>query len=166
MGKSSPTVQDKLNAVYQESGMAKNHVEWKKVKAGEILAKGFPSDISPSPACTFGIATLKQLLQEDVVFSFQEAAVNQEGFKITSSTIEIQPDEDICLQEGDPFEEMNMTANTECLEEGLYKIDCLLDKKMMNKKPHYLVKWTGYPEPTWEPFTNIDDQKKIQRQKE
>ena len=90
--------------------------------------------------------------------SIVEAAVNQEGFKITSSTIEIQPDEDICLQEGDPSEEMNMTATTECLEEGLYKIDSLLDKKMINKKTQYLVKWTGYPEPTWEPFTNIDVQ--------
>ena len=44
--------------------------------------------------------------------SILEAAVNQEGFKITSSTIEIQADEDICLQEGDPSEEMNMTATT------------------------------------------------------
>ena len=60
-----------LKTFFLESGMAKNHVEWKKVKAGEILAKGFPSDISPSPACTFGIATFKQLLQDDVVFSFQ-----------------------------------------------------------------------------------------------
>ena len=51
--------------------MAKNHVEWKKVKAGEIVDKSFPSGVSPSPGCPFGIATLKQQLQEDVVFLFK-----------------------------------------------------------------------------------------------
>ena len=42
----------------------------------------------------------------------------------------------------------------------IYKLDKLLERKEMADKknvvvPHFLVKWTGYDEPTWEPQYNI-----------
>jgi len=44
-----------------------------------------------------------------------------------------------------------------------YQVDHLLDFKLQNNKPYYLIKWKGYPNPTWEPKSNIDDPSLITR---
>ena len=36
-----------------------------------------------------------------------------------------------------------------------YSVECLLGKCVRKKVTHYLVKWKGYEEATWEPHTNI-----------
>jgi hypothetical protein len=38
-------------------------------------------------------------------------------------------------------------------EEEEYEVEAILDKKLVRKKPYYLVKWKGYPlhDATWEP---------------
>ena len=32
------------------------------------------------------------------------------------------------------------------LQKGFYQVDDALDKKYINKKPYYYLKWTNYPE--------------------
>ena len=39
-------------------------------------------------------------------------------------------------------------------EDGTYSVECLLGK-CVRKVTHYVVKWKGYEEPTWEPHNNI-----------
>ncbi|CAG8779884.1 6623_t:CDS:2, partial [Dentiscutata erythropus] len=38
-----------------------------------------------------------------------------------------------------------------------YEVETILDKKLMRRKPFYLVKWKGYPlhDATWEPKKNL-----------
>ncbi|CAG8794122.1 24900_t:CDS:1, partial [Dentiscutata erythropus] len=38
-----------------------------------------------------------------------------------------------------------------------YEVETILDKKLMRRKPFYLVKWKGYPlhDATWEPKENL-----------
>ena len=38
-----------------------------------------------------------------------------------------------------------------------YEVENILDKRIMRKKPQYLVKWLGYPlhDATWEPLENL-----------
>jgi hypothetical protein len=38
-----------------------------------------------------------------------------------------------------------------------YEVEAILDKKLVRKKPYYLVKWKGYPlhDATWEPVENL-----------
>ena len=46
-------------------------------------------------------------------------------------------------------------GNEENIENPTYLVERLLDMKVIRKKTHYLVKWRGFPEPTWEPHENI-----------
>ena len=36
-----------------------------------------------------------------------------------------------------------------------YYVEKLLKCKLINGKKHYLVKWVGYPEKTWEPESHL-----------
>ena len=42
---------------------------------------------------------------------------------------------------------------------GTYAVEDIREKKFINGKPHYLVKWEGYPEDqcTWEPLSNLEN---------
>ncbi len=40
-------------------------------------------------------------------------------------------------------------------EEAVYEVEDLLDHKNEHGSNHYLVKWKGFPDPTWEPDENI-----------
>ena len=44
-------------------------------------------------------------------------------------------------------------------DEVEYEVEIILDKKLLRKKPYYLVKWKGYPlhDATWEPVTNLSN---------
>ena len=43
------------------------------------------------------------------------------------------------------------------IEEEEYEVESILDKKLVRTKPHYLVKWKGYPlhDATWEPAEHL-----------
>ena len=43
------------------------------------------------------------------------------------------------------------------IEEEEYEVENILDKKLVRAKPHYLVKWKGYPlhDATWEPAEHL-----------
>ena len=44
-----------------------------------------------------------------------------------------------------------------------YQVERILDKKMVNDKVHYLIKWVGYDllDATWEPIDNLNCPRKI-----
>lgn len=54
-----------------ECGMNAKRVEWGKIKQGVVRVEGFPSDLRPGPASSFGKENLKRLLDENVVITFQ-----------------------------------------------------------------------------------------------
>ena len=39
-----------------------------------------------------------------------------------------------------------------------YMVDKILQSKRRGKETYYLVKWTGYEDPTWEPLSNLQDE--------
>ncbi len=41
------------------------------------------------------------------------------------------------------------------VEASTYIVEKLLSSKLIQKKRHYLVKWRGFVDPTWEPHNNI-----------
>ncbi|KAH7696832.1 Chromo domain containing protein [Aphelenchoides avenae] len=42
-----------------------------------------------------------------------------------------------------------------------FEFEAILDKKSANGKKHFLVKWVGWPTPTWEPIENFADCKNL-----
>mmetsp|Transcript_647 Transcript_647/g.458 ORF Transcript_647/g.458 Transcript_647/m.458 type:complete len:97 (-) Transcript_647:11-301(-) len=46
-------------------------------------------------------------------------------------------------------------STTEAGQDGVFEVEDLLDHKFENGKHHYLVKWQGFAETTWEPDENI-----------
>ena len=42
-------------------------------------------------------------------------------------------------------------------EDPYYKVEEVLDSRIYHKKLQYLVRWTGYQDPTWEPFENLEN---------
>ena len=38
-----------------------------------------------------------------------------------------------------------------------HEVDAVLDSRLRNGRQSYLVKWTGFPDPTWEPAENVDE---------
>lgn len=54
----------------QDSGMKGTRVEWSKVKQETVLAKGFPNDLQPGPATSFGKENLIKTLDDNAVISF------------------------------------------------------------------------------------------------
>lgn len=54
-----------------DSGMTAKRVEWSKVKQGIVLAEGFPSDLQPGPASSFGKENLIKILDSNIVISFR-----------------------------------------------------------------------------------------------
>ena len=44
-----------------------------------------------------------------------------------------------------------------------YQVERILDKKIVNEKVHYLIKWVGYDllDATWEPIDNLNCPRKI-----
>src|SRR5579863_3000134 len=42
-------------------------------------------------------------------------------------------------------------------KEEEYEVEDILDKKMVKQRPHYLIKWLGYPlhEATWKPLKSL-----------
>ncbi len=42
-------------------------------------------------------------------------------------------------------------------QEDEYEVERILDEKTVQKKRHYLVKWTGYAQPTWKPASAMQD---------
>lgn len=51
------------------------------------------------------------------------------------------------------LKQVNETTVQVNLEE--YIVEQLLDSKLIQRKMHYLVKWRGFDDPTWEPQNNI-----------
>ncbi|WUR04870.1 chromo domain-containing protein [Vairimorpha necatrix] len=49
-----------------------------------------------------------------------------------------------------------------------FLVEKIVNKKFINGKPHYLIKWKGYPssENTWEPYDNIDADDLIKKYEE
>lgn len=41
-----------------------------------------------------------------------------------------------------------------CFSE-VYDVEEILDEKTIKKKKYVLIKWKGYPNPTWEPVDNV-----------
>lgn len=63
------------NTVYiSDSGMKSNRVEWRKIREGKVVVHGFPEDLNPAPASSFGREGLQKLLDDKVILSFQVAA--------------------------------------------------------------------------------------------
>lgn len=54
--------------------MNAKRVEWRKIKQGVVKVEGFPSDLRPAPASSFGKENLKRLLDENVVITFHGKA--------------------------------------------------------------------------------------------
>ena len=44
-----------------------------------------------------------------------------------------------------------------------YEVEAILNKRIIRKKPQYLIKWTGYPlyDSTWEPLENLTNAKEM-----
>jgi hypothetical protein len=42
-----------------------------------------------------------------------------------------------------------------------YEVETILDKRILRKKPQYLIKWLGYPlhDATWEPLEHLNNAK-------
>ncbi len=51
--------------------------------------------------------------------------------------------------------ETSVAVNSGEVEGTTYLVEQLLDSKLIRKKRHYLVKWRGFDDPTWEPHDNI-----------
>ena len=49
-----------------------------------------------------------------------------------------------------------ISPNTEQEE---YEVETILDKRILRKKPQYLIKWLGYPlhDTTWEPLEHLNN---------
>ncbi|XP_065062518.1 uncharacterized protein LOC135689272 [Rhopilema esculentum] len=182
-------VQEKMNQAYRDSGMKSKRVEWRKIKEGDVLAYGFPENLNPAPASSYGKESLRRLLDENVVFSFQRAAVDiPEGmeppFKILESSSNqnadfFDTDTNMAIQNEDEVEQMAASVDlsdpahlknlvtslqeaTPVLENSeVYPVECLLGKKVRKKVTHYLVKWKGFENPTWEPHHNIPKEIKL-----
>ncbi|CAD8056191.1 unnamed protein product [Paramecium sonneborni] len=46
--------------------------------------------------------------------------------------------------------------NQDCLE-PMYEVEAIIMKKIENSQSHYLVKWKGYSELTWEPISSLQN---------
>ena len=46
-------------------------------------------------------------------------------------------------------------------EQEEYEVETILDKRILRKKPQYLIKWLGYPlhDATWEPLEHLNNAK-------
>eukprot|EP00794_Sanderia_malayensis_P014805 gene14805-16343_t len=141
------SVQDKLNIAFQESGLG-SRVQWKKVKDGRILVEGFPDGIAPAPASTFGMEKLAKILASNVCISFQEVPQQPEEVP------EIDESEDLVEEEVENEQDNSLSTAAEA-PNNLFPIDCLLGKKIIQKKTHYFVKWIRYDDPTWQPAADI-----------
>ena len=42
-------------------------------------------------------------------------------------------------------------------QDDAYEVEEILDSRMRRGRTQYLVRWTGYPDPTWEPEGNLDN---------
>jgi hypothetical protein len=62
-------------------------------------------------------------------------------------------------KESDEFEREMQPPPTFITEDNQeeYEVEKILDKRIIHKKPQYLVKWFGYPlyDSTWEPIENL-----------
>ena len=60
--------------------------------------------------------------------------------------------EHICAQKNS----MGQVAESDReLQDPVFLVERLLQKKIIRKRMYYLVKWVGFEEPTWEPHDNI-----------
>lgn len=88
----------------------------------------------------------------------------ESGVGVTSDETEIDREET-----GRSIERQNNAPQqaSETTEENVtYLVERLLDMKVIRKKKHYLVKWRGFADPTWEPHENIPFHKKQNFNKE
>jgi hypothetical protein len=50
-----------------------------------------------------------------------------------------------------------MEEDEDFSEDGEFEVETILDKKLLYRKPHFLVKWRGYGNEfnSWEPLENL-----------
>ena len=46
-------------------------------------------------------------------------------------------------------------------DNDIYDAEKIIKSRLVKKQRQYLIKWVGYPEPTWEPSRNIMDKRLI-----
>ncbi|CAD8047785.1 unnamed protein product [Paramecium primaurelia] len=74
----------------------------------------------------------------------------QEDFQETIETISI----DLSYNENNNEDQDQQIDN--CLE-PLYEVEAIIMKKIENYESHYLIKWKGYSELTWEPLSSLQN---------
>eukprot|EP00794_Sanderia_malayensis_P018476 gene18476-20326_t len=135
-----------------------------------------------APASSFGKENLLRILSDKVVISFAVAdnsvssinlsdpaekarvlaasEANEEQMEEESS-ISIDASGGMELESGETERSILSSVEVEGTEvkgevEGTtYIVEKLLNSKLIKKKRHYLVKWRGFVDPTWEPHNNI-----------
>ena len=104
---------------------------------------------------------INQLDADQMARIVQERSDDAEIEQPEMQDYESHDDDDNSDAGGEQMAQMPQISNDiDEMAPEMFLVEALLAKKRVAKVTHYLVKWQGFEEPTWEPHSNIPSELK------